>query len=305
MTTKKFPFQEIQLSCALSLVLVSFTSYPPRVPAQSAESVPKTLEQARIRFGPPKLPPDAIVYGRRRGGASRDDCPELDKPITALLPGIEEREVRDAVSSVDSKQRVVGHRNFVTETVDKVKGGTSAKTISKSFLGLTVSERPTFWVYVPKMPTTTHPAEFVLQDEDEDIYRTPLVLPEKPGVMSISLPSSPQYSLQINKKYRWYFKVYCDQPQKKSKYFFVDGWVQRVALTPDIESQLKATKARDYIVYAKNNLWYDAVTHLANLRRTNSQNTVLNQEWAYLLKSVSLQDLAQEPIVQTHNAQRP
>lgn len=267
MTMNKLPLQQMKLGCAITLVVVSFTSCPPRVRAQLAESVSNTFDGARIQFVQSKLPPDEVFYGRRRGGAGRDDCPALDTPLTALVPGTD-------------------------ETSGEAQG---AKT--KSFLASTVAEYPSFWIYVPKLPTTVRSGEFVLQDEaGNDIYRTPLTLPEKPGVISISLPSSQKYSLKRDKKYQWYFKVFCGAPQKTSDYFYVDAWVQRVALPPALERQLKTAKPGDYIAYGAN-IWYDALTNLADLRRTDSHK----DDWAKLLREVGLQDLAQEPIVKRYS----
>lgn len=277
MNSKKLPHQQMKLACAIPLSLVIFTSCFPQVQAQLAESV-TNLDSAQTYFAHLKFPENGLPTGRRRGGTSRDGCPALNKPLTALVPG--------------------------KETPNEVRGGTP-KSISKSFLASTVAKYPTFWVYIPELPTTTHSGEFVLQNEaEDDIYRTPLMLPGKPGIISISLPQSPQYSLETDKKYHWYFKVYCGNPQKISDYFFVDGWVQSVALTPDLESHLKTAKQGKYIAYAANDIWYDALTNLADLRRTNSHSAMLKDDWANLLKAVGLQDIAQEPIVQ-HYIQFP
>jgi hypothetical protein len=92
-------------------------------------------------------------------------------------------------------------------------------------LGLTVTESPTFWFFVPQLPATASSGEFVLQDEEHnDVYRTPFRLPEKPGIVSIRLPSNPQSSLKRDQMYRWHFRIYC-QPQTTSEYFWVEGWV--------------------------------------------------------------------------------
>lgn len=266
----------MKLAFVIPLVLIIFTTCPLLVRAQLTESVNNPLDSARIHFAQLKFPDNGAPTGRRRGGTGRDGCPALNKPLTALVPG--------------------------EETSGSDQGGISPKIISKSFLASTVAEYPTFWVYVPQMPVIKNFGEFVLQNEaEDDVYRTPLTLPGKPGITSISLPRSPQYSLETGKKYRWYFKIYCGALQKAPEYFFVDGWVQRVVLTRDLESQLKMAKSREYMVYATNNIWYDALTNLAELRHNDSQNAILDQHWADLLKAVGLQDLAQAAIVQRYS----
>lgn len=163
--------------------------------------------------------------------------------------------------------------------------------------GKTVAERPTFWFYVPYSSQQAPAGEFVLQSEQgNDIYRIPFTLPETPGFVNFSTPHSAA-PLEINKSYRWYFKLYCE-PQKASAPVFVDGWVQRVQLTPTLESQLRST-TQDYAVYAANGIWYDAIAHLAELRVTNPANARLDQEWASLLgaKGVGLEQFSKVPMV--------
>jgi Domain of Unknown Function (DUF928) len=170
--------------------------------------------------------------------------------------------------------------------------------IPETNLGKTVAERPSFWFFVPYSPQQAQSGEFVLQSQQgDDVYRTSVTLPQTPGIVSISIPSTEE-PLEINKSYRWYFKLYCE-PQQGATPIFVEGWVQRVALTPTLKSQLLAAKARDYAVYATNGIWYDALAHLAQLRRTNGVNAQLDLEWAGLLnaKGVGLEQLRQQPIV--------
>ncbi|MCA1993697.1 MAG: DUF928 domain-containing protein [Coleofasciculus sp. S288] len=265
MKRKQLPFQLMKLACVISVVLANLMGYPPQAQAQPAEPVSNPSNSTQIQFTQPKFPDHGAPTGRRRGGTGRNECPVLNTSITALVPGEE--------TSGESQS-------------------------SKSFLASTVAEYPTFWVYVPELPANIRSGEFVLQDEaGNDVYRTPLRLPEKPGILSISLPSNPQYSLENNKKYHWYFRVYCGEPQTKPEYFFVDAWVQRVSLTSDLETQLKTVQPKEYIAYAANTIWYDTITNLAELRRTDSQNAMLEKDWVDLLTAIGLQDLAQEPIV--------
>ncbi len=265
----------MNIAGVIFLVLVSLTSYSLPLQAQLAEPVNNRLERDRLHAQPPKFPDNGAPTGRRRGGTSRDGCPALNMPLTALVPGEE---------TLASEGRI------------------STKFISKSFLASTLTQYPTFWFYIPQSPSVVHLGEFVLQNEaGDDVYRTSLTLPQEPGAIGISLPSSQQYALQIDKKYHWYFKVYCGDPHKTPEYFFVDGWVQRVALTPEIMRQLKMAKSARYVTYAANNIWYDALTNLAQLRRTGSDNIILKQDWAELLRSVGLQDFAAMPIVLLYN----
>lgn len=75
--------------------------------------------------------------------------------------------------------------------------------------------------------------------------------------------------------------------------------MQRVALTSQLESQLKTATIEDYVVYSAGGIWYDAVASLAALRLANTQNVLHNGEWSELLESrgVGLNQLTQEPII--------
>jgi hypothetical protein len=266
--------------------LILLANYPAQVYPQVAPPVKKVVPKTQNPLAKLKFPRNGTPIGRRQGGARRTgtQCPDLKTPITALVPG--------------------------EETADE----------SKSFLAFTVSEYPTFWVYVPQLPANLR-GEFVFQDEKGvDIYRTPLTLPEKSGAIGISLPQSPQYALKTNNKYQWYFFVYCGDTPKESlrersntsEYFSVNAWVERVALTSQLESQLKTAKPGEYTVYAVNYIWQDAVTNLAQMRQINSdlgkttptlreakatEYRVLSDDWTNLLTSVGLSEFASAPIV--------
>ncbi|KYC42409.1 hypothetical protein WA1_20810 [Scytonema hofmannii PCC 7110] len=243
--------KQFSLACAIVLV-ASSASYAAEVQATKVQ--PIILAQ--------KFPPNGEPTGRRRGGTSRgENCPDLETPVTAIVPGDENN--------------------------------------NKSLFASTVAEYPTFWVYLPKLPDNLRSGEFVLQDEQgQDIYRTPLTLPRKPGALSIALPSNPKYALKLNSKYQWFFRVYCNNKQQiPSDYFFVDAWLQRVALTPNLQQELNKAKAKEHTVYTANNLWYDAITSLGERRRDNPNDRLLAEEWAKLLKTMGLLELAQEPIL--------
>jgi hypothetical protein len=163
--------------------------------------------------------------------------------------------------------------------------------------GLTVEEHPTFWFFVPYQLSNTSGGEFALQDEaNKDIYRTRLKLPGTPGIVSLTIPST--VTLETNKSYQWYFKVYCSQ-QNLSNPVFVRGWVQREALKPELEQLLQAaTTPRSRIaIYAQNGIWYSALNELAKLRIAEPKNTVFINDWANLLQNVGLENLAEQPIV--------
>ncbi len=218
-----------------------------------------------------KLPARGSPIGRRRGGTSRNNCPALDSSVTALVPG---QETRTGLSK------------------------------SESFLASTVSEHPTFWLYIPKLPARMTTGEFILQTETgEDLTRTQIRLPEREGAIAVSLSENSPYSLAVGKKYHWYFRIYCGKPTPDSDYIFVDAWIQRVSLTSELKIQLQITKKADYLIYNDRHIWYDALTNLGKQLKTNPNSDRLKTDWVNLLESIDLSYLSDFSIVKIYQLQ--
>lgn len=258
----------MKLTCIMTLVLFGLVSYPTRVSAQVAQSLNQSFVNTPSQSKRPNFPENGAPIGRRKGGTSRNGCTPLNMPITALVPG---EEIQDE---------------------------------SKSFLAFTTSEYPTFWVFVPELPKNAVLGEFRFQDENgKEIYTTSVSLPRKASVVGIKLPHNSQYALKINQKYQWYFKVFCG-PQQTSEYFYVNTWIQRVALNFDLESQLKRTQSQEYTTYALSQIWQDALTNLATLRLSNPNSRIFTEDWTLLLKDVGLAELATAPIVELESDEK-
>lgn len=251
----KLPLQQTKLTIVIALVLVSFTSCLAQIQAQPAKPVAST-----VRFVPPPPPADRGTPGRSRGGASRSgQCPNVSKPLTALVPA------------------------------------TKVMTTSESVWGLTDAERPTFWFYVPYSLTPELPVEFVLQDDDGNyVYQSSFTASQKQsGIVKLRLPSTAA-PLKVGKMYKWYFLIDCDADAPP----LVEGWVERRAMNPTLMSRLnEATPRQRVALYAANGFWHDALTTLAELRTANPGEAT-SYDWVSLLHSVGLDAIAQEPIVQ-------
>lgn len=248
----------------------------------TSRGAPDDRPGAGTRAFPPRLglgaftaPPNrgAPAPGQRQGAGSRGPCPDVAKPLTALVP-------------------------IIQGTANESNSPTPEITTSDSVLGLTVAEHPTFWFYVPYSLNSSPAAisvEFVLQDENSNqAYKTVLTTSENsPGVYSFELPSTAP-PLEVGRRYHWYFVIYCGNSELPN---YVEGWVERVELNPSLKTQLEqATPLESVALYAKAGIWHEAVTSLGKLRRENPKNTVLMADWNELLKSVDLEAIAQEPI---------
>lgn len=254
---------------AIILVLLGCTSYAMPVGAYPEAIATVNNQDSKLRLADPPLPPSGTPVGRRRGAAGRGNC-TINLPLTALVPQME-----------------------------KSVGAVKATLV----WGTTIASHPTFWFYLPDSNSSLQLVEFVLQDEqNNDIYRTPVSLPQKPGVVSVQLPSTLK-PLNINQNYHWFLKTTvatsCDRQQPVIANDNVEGWVQRVSPTPTLTSQLKSAPPGQQIrLYAQNGLWYDALTSLAQLRRTNPQDGTLKADWQELLQSVGLGEIADQSLVQ-------
>ncbi|MBD1899436.1 DUF928 domain-containing protein [Trichocoleus sp. DQ-A3] len=149
--------------------------------------------------------------------------------------------------------------------------------------GLSLAEHPTFLVYVPK--TSAKTAEFSIRNRNgRGVYRTTLALTNTPDTVSVSLP--PQAPpLEIGKQYTWSFAVICN-PNDRVEDRFVTGMVQRTELDPTRLSQIEQASPKERIsLYQKTDIWYDPLTILFELRRTQPNDPSISVMWREFLQS--------------------
>lgn len=238
-----------------SVLFVSSTAIDTPIPVAASPSTSDSIYSKQAK---------GRVPGRRRGGARRGDCPATSRQLTALVPETE-------ISTMQAlPETYVG--------------------------GSTTAEYPTFWFYVPYLLANHLSAEFILQDDTgRNIYRvTSTDFPatnKTPGIISISLPSTIA-PLKIGKVYQWYFKLNCGMETP----MYVQGGIERIPLAQDLAKQLaSATPSGQANLYMQNNLWYDAVTVIAERYRTNPTDTTIKSAWANLLQAIDLEDVAGTP----------
>ncbi|MBE9031831.1 DUF928 domain-containing protein [filamentous cyanobacterium LEGE 11480] len=179
---------------------------------------------------------------------------------------------------------------------------------------------PTFWFYLPELKpiavtndTTISNSKqqpeiklkFVLQDEQHnDIYQAHFQLPETPksGAIGLRFLTS-QAALKIGKQYRWYFLVYCNDPDEIYEPAFVEGMIQRVALSADRQSQIdRATPKEQVVIYGDARLWYDTLTALDRL--SSAPDNAIPQQDAPITWTNALQNfvglpatIARKPVI--------
>jgi Domain of Unknown Function (DUF928) len=197
-------------------------------------------------------------------------------------------------------------------------------------LALTLSERPTFWFYIPY--TNVHRATFDLfDDRDNLVIEAPVTIEFSnrsgesspiPGIISVTLPDTAP-PLELDREYHWYFQLEYDKlecyAESPSKNLPLHGWVKRVSLdsqpdsptkegtisglvTPDELAQLLAqldqaqTPRERFFAYATHHIWSDALTEIARDRQgfpiANPLWSDRDRDWSDLLRSVNCETLS-------------
>lgn len=156
---------------------------------------------------------------------------------------------------------------------------------------LTTTGSPTFLFYIPFGAEQIQFGEFSLLSwpgEQQRLYQIRFTLPQTPGVVSVTLPPQPEYTLQEGNHYRWYFQLYCQGGTGRQPDLTVNGMVHRVALTSERERQ---------IWDATPDVWYDALAQVAAQLQASPQDAALREKWRSLLQTIEAEDLAQEPLL--------
>ena len=161
--------------------------------------------------------------------------------------------------------------------------------------GWTTAEYPTFWFYLKRQTSSISTIKLELIDENQKVvYQTTLALNQTEGIMHITLPKTAP-RLEIGQQYQWVLSS-----GEMGNEMHAGGWIERVALTPELASQLQqATPRQRLLIFAKNGFWYETITELAALRRANPQDTQLAADWAALLQDpdVSLKEIIPQRLV--------
>ena len=314
---KKWP-RESLVSILTSIGLVAGTSwfYSARavtfeVPSYEAPRRSSGgASRGTIEFALPKVTPDSrggdVTRGqaifetpgtdaptRTTGGASRSDTvfetPGTDAPaqttggasrgeVTFETPGSESPNTTTGAGSR-------GEQYFVTALIPNTNHGR------------TVSERPTFYIYMP--PTSVKQVFFSLQDEDRNnYYQTILPITSRKGIISFTLPDDAP-PLEVGKHYEWYF-VTLEGERLRPDSPSISGWIERIEPNPTLAAQERSGTSLELAAsYGRQGVWYDTLTTLVELKRSEPGNNNLVSEWTELLEQVGLGDYAANPILVT------
>ena len=220
----------------------------PAAQAQNSRNRSSLIEKIKRFFFGSRT--GGVAKGRKRGGAVRGPCRKIGKQLIALVPSNQE---------------------------------------DIPFVEKTTNQRPDFWFYVPPLPVDEANAEFLLMDESENvIYSETFPISTKAGIVRLKMSNKNIPALEANKNYRWAFSAVC-RPQDRAADVIVDGWLKQVPASSSLSQKLKVTPVKKRVsVYADNELWYETLTNLAELREQNPQDAQIQADWASLLQLMGL-----------------
>jgi Domain of Unknown Function (DUF928) len=209
------------------------------------------------QFVPPPPPDQGRPAGSARGGAIRSDCPAINQQPLTAI----------VPSEYEANSEYVW--------------------------GLTASARPAFWFYTPYAEPSGMPAEFILlDDEGNNVYQNTFLL-TTPGMIQVQLPETVA-PLEPNKMYRWALQVFCHEQNS----VWTSGGIQRVVLDDTLSTQIEQASALEQAsLYTVNGIWFDALGTLIALKQAEPENSQISASWENLMRSVGLESIASEPIL--------
>lgn len=163
--------------------------------------------------------------------------------------------------------------------------------------GLTLDGYPSFYIHMPAVPGAR--LEFILLDELGDrIYETGYLVGDQEATFSIDLPRNANLPpLEVGLSYNWQVRLKLN-PNSIVTDYIVQGQIERFEPEASLMKDLEGASPEEKVVlYAQAGLWYDALHTLAELRRANPNDPLLANEWAQLLRSVGLDDIADQPLI--------
>ncbi|MGK7950469.1 MAG: DUF928 domain-containing protein [Xenococcaceae cyanobacterium] len=165
--------------------------------------------------------------------------------------------------------------------------------VPDSNYGLTVANRPSFWVYLPK----TSAQKAILSIKEEGIkshWQQPVNLTGEGGITRIKLSKNAP-ALEIGKNYQWAVILVCgNRPNPNDP--VVAAWIKRIdrsTITRYISPL--STELEKAAIYARKGIWYNALDILSQAQKPSLNNW--QDIWVQYLQSGGLEELADEPII--------
>ena len=162
--------------------------------------------------------------------------------------------------------------------------------IPRTNLGLTISEKPKLWIYVPE--TSARQLVFSIREEGRVHHSKTLVpITGASGIISLQ-PNHDSLPLKIGTNYKLSVVLVCGEkpgPNDPAR----DVWVRRVEAPAPIIQGSALEKAA---WYGKQGIWYDTLYFLIKAKNSQFQNPDLISIWTNFLESEGLKAITTESI---------
>lgn len=266
---KKYFLPRLLLVPLLLLLTLPRATYAQSSNPRITKQITQTDNRSKQKRGfQVNIPKKGLPGRRENGGTRRESCMSGELPLLALL-------------------------------------------LPSTNIGLTTAPYPRFFWYTPK--NTAQKVNFTLHKVNETgqrtlVYNTSFQPSRESGVTSLALPSQRNLApLEINQLYQFSVSLICGQDTSPNSVITVYGWVQRVAVSNNVESTLKQLSPKERIsVYAEQGLWFDLVSTLADLCACNPSDPTLLATWVSVVKQTALykaEAIAQQPLLQKCSSQ--
>ncbi len=163
----------------------------------------------------------------------------------------------------------------------------------------TVAEQPILLIYLP--PHNAIKAEVLLTqngDFTQPLVRQLFAVPNQSGLWRIVIPVESQVNAwEIATTYDWQVTLISKIPGRGQPPT-VTGQLHRVAIAPEIESQLHQSSPQDRVaLYRSQNLVYDACVELDGIRRHDPANAWAQTTWSTWMGDRGGEHLVTAPLI--------
>jgi hypothetical protein len=164
--------------------------------------------------------------------------------------------------------------------------------------GLTLAERPSFWVYLP----STNAKQVVLSLKEEGMKphsQTFFQVQSAPGLQRLTIPLNAP-PLILDKTYQVGVVLVCGKRPGPNDPM-ITAWVRRVAHPDAIK---KGTPLEQAAWYGEQGIWYDALSALAQAQQSSPADQDLKGIWVDFLRSGGLEPISTE-ILRSYSVASP
>ena len=225
---------------------------------------------------------------------ANDKITELD--TTVLFQPPPESEQPENTDSAASRNRKPYFQDCIAIQDQEFSATNQTMTpiVPNENYGLTLEERPTFWVYLPQ----TSAQQVILSVKEEGVtphWQQLIETKKEGGIIGIKLADDAPI-LKAGKNYQWAVILVCEnRPNPNDP--VVTSWIKRIDKSQIEKGDLSttATELEKAANYARQGIWYDALNILIALKESSIDNW--QDIWLKYLQSGGLDKIANEPII--------